>query len=329
DYITDVISRGKRKFFSLLGLGSLTGGLSPLTASRLYTTYSLNTMLYGCAVIQYTPQEVERLEIVHREIGRRVQNLPKGSANPIATTPLGLSKISRKIDIYRLMFFWGILSLPMSNIYKCVAIHRLVQIMNGVGHSMSPLVSMWNTVVRYNMRGSVVKMLGTAQYGSKFSWSKKVKMIVGNSDLQSLRIMCSLYSSLKWYCESLTTTPTLCPTIWWKICQEFPMMKKSCQLMLHLQTGCFRFSESMCPCCNSCYDTIEHFMLHCEALADVRRPLAIFFNEMHLMSNDQKMRMSLGIQVSIDDIDTLVFISGIVTQMYTKRNSLISYNGIY
>ncbi|CAH1783577.1 unnamed protein product [Owenia fusiformis] len=194
----------------------------------------------------------------------------------------------------------------------------------GVGHSMSPLVSMWNTVVRYNMRGSVVKMLGTAQYGSKFSWSKKVKMIVGNSDLQSLRIMCSLYSSLKWYCESLTTTPTLCPTIWWKICQEFPMMKKSCQLMLHLQTGCFRFSESMCPCCNSCYDTIEHFMLHCEALADVRRPLAIFFNEMHLMSNDQKMRMSLGIQVSIDDIDTLVFISGIVTQMYTKRNSLIS-----
>ncbi|CAH1786866.1 unnamed protein product, partial [Owenia fusiformis] len=76
EYVEKAVTSGKRKCFSLLGLGSTCGGLNPLTASCLYWTLSIPTMLYGSSIISYPNNDVELIQTAHRQIGKRIQCLP-------------------------------------------------------------------------------------------------------------------------------------------------------------------------------------------------------------------------------------------------------------
>ncbi|CAH1780934.1 unnamed protein product, partial [Owenia fusiformis] len=125
EHVKQGISRGKRKLFSLFGLGHKSGGLPPLLAIKLYNSFVIPTMLYGDQIINYNTQDLEMMEVTQREIGRRVQFFPSTASNPTSIMPVGLTTIKSRIDYDKLLMFFGILTLPMTNIYKQLLMMRL------------------------------------------------------------------------------------------------------------------------------------------------------------------------------------------------------------
>ena len=320
DFVRKKVAKAKRKFNSLLGLGSLSGGLNQLTATRLYWTFSMSTLLYGAPVIQYTTTELERMEVAHREIGRRIQRLPRSASNPVAVSGLGWMTIRRHIDKMRLMFFWGILTLPMNNIYKQVLIYRLLRIASRSYVVSSPVTIMWKTVVTYGLDKDVMNMITLGEYWPKHLWKSAVNVRLKNSEVSSLRLLCTLYSSLKWYELHLSVNKCQ-PNIWWKLSREQPHLRKSCEIMVQLITGCYLFNkEQRCLCCDIyCNDTLEHFLINCDAHRDNREQLYLVWTEKKAATIDSKIRVTLGIDLSYENKHMLHIIAETIFKMHITR----------
>ena len=74
-------SSGRSAFFALNAVGSRFGCLHPSTSFRLYSSFCLPILLYGCELWSLTGSEIIMLERVHRKILRTIQGLPLRSWN--------------------------------------------------------------------------------------------------------------------------------------------------------------------------------------------------------------------------------------------------------
>ena len=63
-------------FFALNAVGSRFGCLHPSTSFRLYSSFCIPLLLYGCELWSPTNSEITMLERVHRKILRTIQGLP-------------------------------------------------------------------------------------------------------------------------------------------------------------------------------------------------------------------------------------------------------------
>ncbi|CAH1777597.1 unnamed protein product [Owenia fusiformis] len=66
-------------------------------------SYPTLTYMYGWAVIPYTNNDINLMEGLHKEIGKRIQTLPKNTPDPVATSLLGWMSVRAEIDCDRLM----------------------------------------------------------------------------------------------------------------------------------------------------------------------------------------------------------------------------------
>ena len=82
-------AKGKTAFNGLLSIGSKSGRLSPLIASKLYWYCVIPAMLYGAEVLSLSASRLDQLEQDHRNHGKRLQFLPIKSPNPASYSMLG------------------------------------------------------------------------------------------------------------------------------------------------------------------------------------------------------------------------------------------------
>ena len=67
---------GRSAFYTLNVVGSRFGCLHPVTSLRLYTTFCIPILLYGCELWPLTKTETTMLKRVHRKILRTITGLP-------------------------------------------------------------------------------------------------------------------------------------------------------------------------------------------------------------------------------------------------------------
>ncbi|CAH1796401.1 unnamed protein product [Owenia fusiformis] len=272
-HVKEAIVNGKRKLFSLFGLGHKTGGLSPLVATKLYNSYSIPTMLYGDQLINYKPSDVEMLEVAQRQIGRRLQSLPVHSSNPSATMPLGMNSMSLRIDYDMLLMLFGLLTLPISNIYKQFTITRLIPIIFFKETTWdSPIRQMWDRVRKYNLTELLTNMIVNGIYLTKGSWKRFIKLEVNDKQRAIYRTTCNTYRRHD-VCLNICdvkdgATGPLRPCVWWTLAKMKPELLAQCKTMMRLATDSHDFRvkndgiNSTCFLCDMFeIETLDHFFI--------------------------------------------------------------------
>ena len=108
--------------YTTQGLGSNKFPISPVTSLHIYKQVCIPKLCYGIEVSDIEDRTMHKLCNYHCNMAKTMQFLPTKTANPGALVTLGLSSLEFYVDLSRLLFLWKILLLPLSNIYKRVAL---------------------------------------------------------------------------------------------------------------------------------------------------------------------------------------------------------------
>ncbi|CAH1789488.1 unnamed protein product, partial [Owenia fusiformis] len=336
DHTKHAISSGKRKLFTLFGLGHKTNGLSPILATKLYNSFTVPTFLYGDQIINYKQRDVEMMEVAQREIGRRIQFLPSNCSNPMSTMPLGMCSVKLKMDYDKLLMFFSIITLPMTNIYKQLLMMRFMSIFIQGKKWDSPIYRMWECIKRHNLLDYVINMITNANFPSKYTWKRIIRNIIGTKQRNDYNTICAMYKrhdiGVKISDVSTNRSGLLKPCIWWLLAKMKPENLPVCKIMMRLSTDCheLRVKNSglncICVLCNTFeVETIEHFLSSCEAYFDEHARLTSIINK---YGNPCDLKsVVFGYHEHITEND-MIQIGEIVLQMSIKRARLMrAYTG--
>ena len=280
-FIAAKISVCRKCYFSLEGIGSGGRGFDPVTLSKLYWAVCVPKMLYGIEVTDISAKSMDRLETAHSEFGRIIQGLHPLSARPVNYANLGWRCIKAHIDVCRLVFLFGIISLSSSALSCKIVIKRWTEcrFTTNTAGDTGPVRMLYSTAMRYGLVNDINGMLDTGVIPSKNVWKRKVKQTVDSVYLQRWIVECHLYSSLHVFVQVVTKVQL---NVWWVVCRKNPQLKHWCNVMIKLITGDHNLSSGRrqytvnsrtCQLCETNDETIDHFMFVCSRLRDVRETL--------------------------------------------------------
>jgi hypothetical protein len=104
--VKERIKGATKALYALFGAG-LHGrnGLNPAICRKIWVTYILPRLLYGCELWELDKASIQKLEVFQREKCRQIQNLPSRTAKIAVLGMLGLAPIEAEIDIKALSLF--------------------------------------------------------------------------------------------------------------------------------------------------------------------------------------------------------------------------------
>ena len=175
----DRISRGRRAFNAISGIGIRKKGVSMAACSVFYWSIIVPIVTYGCELWVLNSVEIEELRKLQRFIGRRCQRYPKRSPNFSAYTPLGWMSLDRVIQVKKLMFFRTIIIMEDNDIYKRILVARVNQFCDNIETNMrnemcSPIYDIMSTSIKVDMFDTCMRMVRTGCQFSKTAWRKMV-----------------------------------------------------------------------------------------------------------------------------------------------------------
>ena len=178
--ISERCSAGRSSFYALNAVGSRFGCLHPTTSLRLYSSFCLPIMLYGCKLWSPTKTELER---THRKILRTITGLPLRCNNKALLLLMGIPNIAAMIQQRQLSFLHSLSTLPTTSLPRLVMSARL---------SCNPT------------RGSIPRFINVIQINhlptldsildgdwSKLSWKRFVKKLLLATEYSTFMQECS------------------------------------------------------------------------------------------------------------------------------------------
>ena len=112
---------GRSAFFALNSVGSRFGCLHPLTSLKLYISYYIPILLYGCELWSLTATEMSMLERVHRKMLRAIQSRPLRCHSRALLHLMGTPSI---IYQHQLNFLLAFSDLPTDSLPRMVLVKR-------------------------------------------------------------------------------------------------------------------------------------------------------------------------------------------------------------
>ena len=342
--IEESVSKGRRKFYSVVGSSVGQSGLVPETLSKVYWSVCIPTILYGAEVGVFTEKEMKILETAHCNMAKTIQGIPKNTPSPACLATLGWENMTAFVDLKQLAFFWHLISLKSENIYRKLFVCRFVNIVsNGVNcRSKSIVGRIVRLCYKYDLMDIVNDLLFKPSYNhmSKLTWKNLCKEKVYQYHYSVWRFILRFYQKLALYRIIHTKNSMSC---WWKLAGEYPARVYKCRLMIKLVTGMNALNvysntsvsrnKRMCTLCD--IDDVEsvcHFVLRCSFNAILRESMfdmierSISNEAYHTfisLSENIKLYVMLGMDYPFQskDIKYIQIISAdYVWLMYHKRN---------
>ena len=116
-HTAECCSAGRSAFFCCNAVGSRFGCLHPATTLRLYKTFCLPILIYGCELWSITKTELLMLECVHRKILRTIVGLPTCCKTKALLHTLGSLSIERLIQLRQINFLHSFSFLPSDSLH--------------------------------------------------------------------------------------------------------------------------------------------------------------------------------------------------------------------
>ena len=320
------IGGGKHALFAGLGIGGQSVRTSPVIMSRIYMTVVVPKVLYGIEATPLNNACLDILETNHRENALLIQNLPTRTPTPASLSTIGWQRISAFIAYLKIMFLLRILCLDRDSIYRKLAIAGLDQCseLNGRPERVvTPIGDILKHLNYYRMSDLVHQCLDRGQWKMVASLKEMVKKRIQIHEEGLWKATCLLYRDLALYSRTVRYKE-IC--IWWKFVSKSSGSFKSASCVVALLCGTqpngygVNFGRNQrCKLCDSFEtETIQHVVMECNGLNDVRGPLMMRLRE----AMPQAMRDSFAV---LNNTEKLIFlISGLGCDKYEQQ-----WNEIY
>jgi hypothetical protein len=335
--VQNMIQKGRTAFYALLSLGSRIGGVNPATATKIYWSTVIPSMMYGIEVLCLSENAMNSLEQEHKNFGKRIQCLPNKTSNPAAYSTLGWKSLWAYSDIAVLNFFYKIITMKSTCIFKKLLLRKLVDIsMSGI-QKPGPIGHFVKICSKYGVLQHIWEVVRSGD-AMQFNQKTLCKNVVFKREQQMHNIELLMYEKLLY----MRNTPIAIHP-WWQVSKAFPRVLGACKLMVKLlvgeeplryNTGRYVHPRSvqnqLCNVCNNGdVETAKHFLFVCEPLATSRLHFettikeVMYDGEQIVRTSNVKDILSADTAVGVSRVDTLYNLSLIaksVHSMFLHRN---------
>ena len=115
----------RSSFYALNAVGGRFGRLHPVTAFRLYRSFSLPILLYGSELSTLTKTELGMMERVQRKILRTIMGLPIRCQSDVLDALMGAARVEDLVAFRKLSFVMSTIRLDDSRIARQVLVERV------------------------------------------------------------------------------------------------------------------------------------------------------------------------------------------------------------
>lgn len=275
--VDENIKKSRRSAYGLFSSGFHGyNGLDIDTMLHLYKIYIQPVLLYGLELILPTGKQLEKLEIAQKRLLKQILSLPNSVADVVVYILTGILPVEAQIHIRALGLFNNITQQSENSMEKVMARRQLTI---KPDNSQSWFVNIKLILRKYDLKEAIYYLNNPIR---KNIWCSIVKKAVYKLWTGSLLTMVPLYKGLNF----LTTTNI-------ETGKPHPLLKMNCYtgndiarltVKLKLLTGSYILQtkrikmyktdhDSTCMLCMRNEETIEHFILYCDRLENIRNPI--------------------------------------------------------
>ena len=270
------IQKARRTIYSLMGTG-LHGenGLDPETAISLLQTYVIPVLFYGLEVILPTGKALETLEIQYKKLVKQILSVPTTTADPAVYLLSGLLPAEALIHKRMLSLYGNITRLPKNSVERRLA-ERQLEIKSFNSHSW--FIAVKKVLILYDLPSAETLLDNPVE---KLKWKKQFNTVINEHWSEKIRCRSELYSSLRYLSKTFTVGkchPAVKPYCLSKRdIYRIPVKNKILTGTYILQTNRVKFNQNevnpTCQLCQNGAETLRHFLLDCQELETIRKPI--------------------------------------------------------
>ena len=272
------IQTARKTMYALLGSGMHgKNGISPIITVQMWNTFVIPRLLHGIELLDVRKKNLEDLEVYQRKILKQLQSLPERTASVAVLGLVGVKTIEAQIDIKILTTFLNIAKDPSSLEHQLA--HR--QLLIKSENSGSWFIKVKQILHKYDLPEPVYLLHDIRSEKAKKHWKniikkeinafwhfKNVNEIQGKSTLRYLKLQegSTKYPHQLWLGSK--TSP--------RVSHKSIIKAKILTDTYRLQSNKAKFNkyevDPTCILCKKDSETLEHFVLNCEALKEKRDP---------------------------------------------------------
>ena len=261
----------RRASYALMGAGMTTTNiLHPRTSRKLLYLYVIPTLVHSLETLDLTEGDRDRLDGFMRDTYRRLQALPKETANCASNILLGTLPIQAVLDSHILGLFIRILHLDNSREKEVIQRQLVIKDIDSASWMQKVRRLLW----KYDLP-SVFTLLQNPP--EKERWKRMVKSAITAYWSNKIVKEAETKSTLK-YLNKTHHPDKIHPV--WDTAQNNDFDIKRAQVKARLLVGRYtlktdltkyRKEDPTCLLCKQAEEDIKHFLLECPALEEARQ----------------------------------------------------------
>lgn len=270
------IEKARRTVYSLMAAGFHgNNGLDPDTSIHLLQTYVIPVLVCGLEVLLPRRALMEKLDRLHKKFLKMILSLPDTVADPAVYILSGSTPIECIVHKRALTLYGNICRLGEETVEKQLA-RRVLSVKGYNGSSW--FVDIRKLLIKYDLPPAA-EMLNDPP--TRYRWKRLVRQEVDQYWTDRIKSQAVLYSSLKYlYVHDFwpgKKHPSIQAVTGMRDVPRVCVKAKLITGTYILQVNRVAFNQNeispTCLLCGEDDETVEHFILQCSALADVRQSL--------------------------------------------------------
>ena len=231
--LEDRIGKARRALNAISGLGIRKNGLNMSTCNVIFWTIVVPIALFGCELWQMDWHSIHILESFQIYAGKRLQRFHPRSPNVCSFIGLGWMRLSRIVQVRKLLFIRSIMVLDDNNLSKKIFVERAAKVFEN--ENEHPLSEEWSIVTDllhtadiFNLTNEIKNMVLRGQFYPKSLWKTMVWERGWSLEDTFWRLEARLHKELDLI---LRVCPETWFLIWWNLSNKFPDMIMICETM--------------------------------------------------------------------------------------------------
>ena len=269
DYAADTITKGYRAFYALVGTSPLGARVVPHIAAKLWTTFCVPRMLYGCSSVPFSKAMLNRLDKAQIHLFKRILGFPATSADEAVYLLTDTFPISLLILRDKLLLLGQILNIDSDRIEHRMLLHGIC--------SNTSSIQQWRSALKQLSLPTLDELV--MRPPNYHLWKRMVQLAVMQaSETRQFVALIEKTSLSLWTRRPKPKAKDLYPG---HIAN--PSLRSaitiraqiSCKVYL-TQVRLVRIGKATDDCCRLCRverEDVEHLVATCPALSSVRQDL--------------------------------------------------------
>ena len=228
--IDERISKARRALNAVSGLGIRKNGLNIATCNIIFWSIVVPIATFGCELWRLNDRSINSLETFQIYAGKRIQRFFHKTPNICSFYGLGWMRLSRYIQVRKLLFVRALLSLDQGVLSRKTFIERATRVYN---NDISPRSGEWSIVVDllevadiFNLSDEVRNMVLRDHYYPKNVWKRTVWDRGWSLEDTHWCLEARLYKELDILTKVCSGPRYL---TWWSLSNKFPEMINVCE----------------------------------------------------------------------------------------------------